>query len=408
MYLKELLDKAFLSEDPVSGEHVVLCPQGICQWCDIPLVVTVPDWEAVYVQYRAQEPDIELTFSVLMSAPAKSFLQEFANSDIVRSRYQQLRVDWGAPTQEEDNTEMESPESTNTGEEGESAMPSEFRQSDFGRPALEDEYQVPLVKEEILTPSGSLGDSPDIVSLTPGASVGEETSESETSISGGDLFSSPFMTAAEEPVTSNLFDAPEQEPLGVEGESLGVGDDAPVMTLTPPAVTLNSENVEEAAGEPALENPTTVVEEELLVEADVEEVPEPVSEDMSPQQELVIYIKQVKETGTISLDVSEWARDCADTFAKLYGDFESLFQTLALPLLFESNSTSVQEFVQKWSELNWGDSDYDVEFSQLDDSAQFLRMLLVSYQDALKFCCYGPQQKAVDLARLFAALIYEE
>lgn len=424
MYLKELLDKAFLTEDPVSGEQVVLCPRGICQWCDVPLVVTVPDWESVYVQYRASEPDIELTFAVLMSNPAKTFLQEFANSDIVRARYQQLRVDWGAVSQEESDVKSETAETPDTGEKGESAMPTEFRQSDFGRPAMEEEYRVPPIKDEVLTPSSSLEDSRDVVTLAPGASGVEETPERDTSLSGGDLFSSPFMAVAEEPTPSNLFDASEEEETHSDGgESLGVGDDAPVMTLTPPVDTprldTEPECVTESAQEPEVgvsETLSTLSEQEVPAppaegissDAGGEKTAESVSEATSMQQELVTYIKEVKETQVISLDVSDWARDCADTFAKLYSDFESLFETLSLPLLFGGNSTSAEEFMQKWAQLNWGNRDYDAEFYQLDSAIQFLRMLLRSYQDALKFCCYGSQEKAVNLAKLFAALIYEE
>lgn len=411
MYLKELLDKAFLTENPISGEHVTLCPSGICQWCDISLVVTVSDWEAVYVQYRASEPDIELTFSVLMSNPAKSFLQEFANSDIVRARYQQLRVDWGATSQEEVDAKSEIGETYNIGE-GESIMPSEFRQSDFGRPAMEEEYEVPPVKDEILTsPSGLEGSG--------SVSAAEDTTEQNTSLSGGDVFSSPFMAGAEELSTRNFSDASEEEILSDVDGSLGIGDDAPVITLTPSEVTLNpkmeSEGVIEAVrevGAGELQNPPALDNQEELV-ASVEELPADVGIGLVPeapaiQQELVIYIKEVKETQMISLNVNDWARDCADTFARLYADFVSLFKTLSLSLLFEGNSTSVEEFVQKWAEMNWRDSDYDAEFYPLESSTQFLRLLLVSYQDALKFCCYDSQEKAVDLAKLFADLIYEE
>lgn len=91
MYLNMLLSKAEIKAEPSQDLDIVILPAGLTPWCDLSMTVPRSDWDDIYVNQRATEPDIEPVFSTILAGQNKEFLREFAGSEPVRTRYAELR-----------------------------------------------------------------------------------------------------------------------------------------------------------------------------------------------------------------------------------------------------------------------------------------------------------------------------
>lgn len=144
MYLTKMLSRTELQREPVPDKDIVLLPTGIFPWCDVAMTMRRQDWDEVYVECRAVEPDIEPVFSSILSGTNPDLIRAFGTMESVQSRYTELR---------EQLAEQENPELKEKKQEPEPTTPE---MGEVGDDVPVPETELPSVEEplgEELTPA---------------------------------------------------------------------------------------------------------------------------------------------------------------------------------------------------------------------------------------------------------------
>lgn len=388
MYLREMLEKAVLKEQPEPEQDVVLVSSDSATWCDIPMVVPRVEWEDIYVRYRASEPDVEVVAMLLTRNSSRSFMAKFAEDEQVRQKYTQLRVavDEAASVESDPHIMDGSVSHDNNGEtEEEKKVYRGDMEGDFERSDLGSEFGVPSERGVYERPEQQEEDVP----AMPLSAVATPTDMPEEKVS------EPVRLAPEEDMVPAVEEPAPEESVHTEEEA-GASCDMPAADEEPcAAVDMTSSDTgyvseDMPEPEPVPVNTSSVKE-----------------EDEARQKQLVLYLQRFKETGVIDTDVAEWALSCTSLFSDMYNEFSLVFNDVSVEVVLQSSGYTAETFVREWAGMNW-DENSDVDFVDLQTAEQFMALFKKSYEDCLKFLAYEEKDKAVQLAQLFAGLIYEE
>lgn len=92
MYLAKMLGRTELQEHPIPDRDIVILPVGLFPWCDVAMTMKRQDWDEVYVECRAVEPDVEPVFASILSGRNTELLRALGSMETVQARYVELKA----------------------------------------------------------------------------------------------------------------------------------------------------------------------------------------------------------------------------------------------------------------------------------------------------------------------------
>lgn len=402
MYLQEILERAILKNDPDPDREIVLVSKDSADYCDIPMVITRKDWEDIYVQRRAAEPDIEVVAMAITRGKSKPFMTKFAAEEVVQQKYVQLRTAL--------DEEVSAEEETSNG--GGSML------GDFGNVGLNGNFEVPDSKDEFAVEESEVG--------VKGVPADEQGDMVLTEKDSTEEFAIPLSAAASncegavrlcpEEQADNVSSAFEEANSGdtnavtvIEQQPKAEEDscDSSMGDTETPIENGASQNGVETGNNPVYENEGSSS--EVTDEKDERVAFEPVAEESTHyevEQQLATYLDDLENTGMISTDVAEWAFSCSKLFSEMEADFDSTLKSVRLGTILETSGYTEETFIAAWRDK---DPDaYVKDISELKTYDQFVSLFRWTYADCLRYLAAGRRDTAITLAKLFASLIYEE
>lgn len=371
MYLRELLDSAELSKCPVDGSDIVLIDSTSAPWCDVPLVISRDMWDSIFLKYRGSEPDVEIVAKLVASGSNKGFMKRFASE--LQDRYQSLRCDYEEKEEECVVPSVMTPGINPGMNEGiHDTMREETMIFEESLSDVHNQEQEPVSPPENISGDGLLSNS---VFSNP-----IETRSVEAFDDAGGVPLSSFSHAENPEPSSEPHPEPSPEP---HTES-------------------SSEPSPESSSEPSLELHPDPGPELSSEPDDCESSLDQRSEDL---QELLGMISTCSD---IAVNVvPEWAEECTKMFAQMVQDFECAFSTVSPDVVITSEYQDVGAFISAFEQAAWGRHP-DVTRDSISTPEGFFDLLCTAYKDCISLLCYDETEKALTLAQLFAALIYEE
>lgn len=92
MYLAKMLGRTELQEHPMPDRDIIILPVGLFPWCDVAMTMKRKDWDEVYVECRAVEPDVEPVFASILSGRNTELLRALGSMETVQARYVELKA----------------------------------------------------------------------------------------------------------------------------------------------------------------------------------------------------------------------------------------------------------------------------------------------------------------------------
>ena len=415
MYLEKLMASAEVKRTPDADRDIEILPAGILSWCDVPLCIDREKWDAIYVECRATEPDIEPVFSSILLGENKEFLRQFAGNEPVRERYSELR---SALEELETPDVPTSIDTSNGGEPDSTAVSPNIADGGDAGPRSLSDMLGDIFHGDTEEPNGAdalLGGDP----LFDGAFAAMTAQDGMN-----EVFNSG--EAAEAP--AEVFAPPADEPQGEETPThSGVGQ---FEELLAPAESEQSEskepsaqfeelrpewseeqNVPDECEQSPAEEPSTPSESEQSEEqSSAEEAAQADAEAHSPvsyavAREIESIIANVcanNEIDCTGLESDEVA-PCVSAFARVWQGYLGVLRTVSFTDVLAANGKNPEQFVEDVSVWLGG----TVDSSALDD-AVFMQTFLRSYIRALELIATGDTEGALDIALYYSKFIYDE
>lgn len=359
MYLKKLMEKAVLKEEPHPEQDIVLISPTVVSWCDIPMCISRSDWEEIYTKLLPSEPDIELISRLIMKADSREFLAKFANEEQVRQRYEQLQCE---------------------------------RVQELCEQTVEPEPEQDFISLK--------------VAATPVHTSPVEEVEEDTSTSPIDTYEAPtYAPSVEDEPSAETWEPvqmlAEEEPVSSEtGEAEACTDEGMAPVMSPAVGPSISDSFETTDVETDYTTEEAEVAEEFCVEVTQSEEASRLAEKKAQLEELLVAFAVTQEP---ALPEYEWAFGCCKLFYGLMEDIKNLRTQITLDKVFKLNNTTGEEVLEKWAACN-GKPPLD----KLETFDDMLILVKVSYVDCLKFLSQEMEAEALQLASILSNLFYEE
>ena len=427
MYLEKLMASAEIKRTPDADRDIEILPAGILSWCDVPLCIDREKWDAIYVECRATEPDIEPVFSSILLGENKEFLRQFAGNEPVRERYAELR----SAMEELETPDIPTSIDTGNGDEQDSTAvsPNIADGGDAGPRSLSDmlgdifhgdteeprDVDVPLGSDPLfggafaamaaqddmseVFNSGEAAEAPAEVFAPP---ADEPQGEEPPTPIGAGQFEELLAPAESEQSESNEQSAQVDEPRPEESEEQNVSAESEQS---------EEQNVPDECEQSPAEEPSTPSESEQSEEqSSAEEAPQADVEAHSPVsyavareiESIIANVRANNEIDCTGLESDEVA-PCVSAFARVWQGYLGVLRTVSFTDVLAANGKTPEQFVEDVSA--WLGA--TVDSSAIDD-AVFMQVFLRSYIRALELIAAGDTEGALDIALYYSKFIYDE
>ena len=374
MYIAALLQRSYLAAPSDDSSEIVLVNDAAD---GKNLVISQSDFDLVYVGNNQQYPDAEAVMSCFRRKPAKEFTDFFSQLPVVQDYINTLAYpDVGSPIH--DVVSSDADVGSSDADVGSSAINLE--------PVIEPKHKAPITQAT----EDLMGDAmepmiEDTVVLTP---------PTETVVP----ISDDIIISEGEPEGDS---APSEEPsmprlTSDEIEELLIGSASNKDSYPTLADYLN-----QSEGD----NEDTQSEQELVDDDANMEFLEP---QPDPRVEWVNKFTATLQDGQVPAPIGEqWADPCIIMFNNMLDAYEMAFGTVTPSIILDANNSNSSALKSELAELVYPELYETVVRYNIDDADGFCGLYLVAYDNALRYCAEDKESKAVQIANVFARLIYE-